>query len=312
MADSRWSHIRFVRLVSVRDGEPAWLSAVRWPNHGVPQMITEERVLSDADGREPVTRSRLAAELSALGLARGAIVIVHTSLSKIGWVPGGAQAVIEALLDVLGETGTLVMPAHSAQLTDPSRWRAPPVPEAWWDTIRKELPAYDAARTPTRAMGVVAETFRTYPGVRRSAHPHVSFAALGPAAQTLVGEHPLGSMFGERSPLARLYDLDAEVLLAGVSHANNTAIHLAESRADFPGKRTGEEGAPMLIDGRRRWVRFTDTLPDDGDFTKLGEDFARHTGQERRAPLGWGEARLLRLRAVVDYAERWMPTHRSA
>ena len=274
-------------------------------------MTTEQHVLSDADGREPVTPSRLAAELSALGLARGAVVIVHTSLSKIGWVVGGAQAMIEALLEVLGETGTLVMPAHSAHLTDPARWEAPPVPEAWWDTIRAEMPAYDPARTPTRAMGVVAETFRTYPGVRRSAHPHVSFAALGPAAETVVGEHPLGSMFGERSPLARLYDLDAEVLLAGVGHANNTALHLGEYRADFPGKLMGEEGAPMLVDGRRQWVRFADTLPNDEDFADLGKDFARETGRERRGPLGWGEARLMHVRAVVDYAERWIATHRS-
>lgn len=274
-------------------------------------MTTEQHVLSDADGREPVTPSRLAAHLSALGLARGAVVIVHTSLSKIGWVVGGAQAMIEALLEVLGETGTLVMPAHSAHLTDPARWEAPPVPEAWWDTIRAEMPAYDPVRTPTRAMGVVAETFRTYPGVRRSAHPHVSFAALGPAAETVVGEHPLGSMFGERSPLARLYDLDAEVLLAGVGHANNTALHLGEYRADFPGKRMGEEGAPMLVDGRRQWVRFADTLPNDEDFADLGKDFARETGRERRGPLGWGEARLMHVRAVVDYAECWIATHRS-
>ena len=274
-------------------------------------MTTEQHVLSDADGREPVTPSRLAVELFALGLARGAVVIVHTSLSKIGWVVGGAQAMIEALLEVLGETGTLVMPAHSAHLTDPARWEAPPVPEAWWDTIRAEMPAYDPARTPTRAMGVVAETFRTYPGVRRSAHPHVSFAALGPAAETVVGEHPLGSMFGERSPLARLYDLDAEVLLAGVGHANNTALHLGEYRADFPGKLMGEEGAPMLVDGRRQWVRFADTLPNDEDFADLGKDFARETGRERRGPLGWGEARLMHVRAVVDYAERWIATHRS-
>ena len=62
----------------------------------------------------------------------------------------------------------------------------------------------------------------------------------------------IGSMFGERSPLARLYDLDAQALLAGVGHGNNTSIHLGEHRADFPGKRSGTEGAPMLVDGERQ------------------------------------------------------------
>lgn len=275
-------------------------------------MTGESRVLAGADGRDPVTRTRLASDLKALGLAPGAVVIVHASMSRLGWVPGGAQAVIAALLDVLGDTGTLVMPAHSGHLTDPAGWQAPPVPQAWWEAIRAEMPAYDPALTPTRMMGAVAESFRTYPGVLRSAHPHVSFAALGPAAEAVVRDHPLGSMFGERSPLARLYDLDAEVLLAGVDHANNTAIHLGECRADFPGKRVATEGAPMLVDGERRWVRFTDTLPQDDDFAELGEDFARDTGQERRGPLGWGDGRLMRVRAIVDYAAGWLTAHRSA
>ena len=274
--------------------------------------MSEERLLRDAAGREPVTPARVAAELGALGLRHGAIAIVHTSLSRIGWVPGGAQGVIAALLEVLGDTGTLVMPTHTGHLTDPAGWQAPPVPESWWETIRDQMPAYDPAMTPTRQMGAVAEAFRAYPGVRRSAHPHVSFAALGPEADAVVGEHPLGSMFGERSPLARLYDLDAQVLLAGVGHGNNTSIHLGEYRADFPGKRSGTEGAPMLVDGRRRWVRFTETLPNDDDFEALGRDFARDTGQERRGPLGWGEGRLMRVRAIVDYAERWIATHRTA
>ncbi|MCZ6711113.1 MAG: AAC(3) family N-acetyltransferase, partial [Gammaproteobacteria bacterium] len=236
-------------------------------------MSTEEQLLADAGKRhrKPVGRSRLVAELSALGLEPAMTVIVHCALSKIGWVPGGAQGVIAALFDVLGDSGTLVMPAHSGNLSDPANWRAPSVPRDWWDQIRAEMPAYDLAVTPTRNMGAVAEAFRNYPQVLRSGHPHVSFTAHGPNAQHIVEEHPLGCMFGEQSPLARLYELDAQVLLMGVDHANNTAIHLGEDRAEFAHKCYQTEGAPMMVDGERRWVRFEHLQLFDDDFAKLGQ-----------------------------------------
>lgn len=273
-------------------------------------MAALEQLL-DNRRREPVTRPSLASDLRALGLVEGATVIVHTSMGRLGPVIGGAQAVIAALLDTLGERGTLVMPAHSGQLSDPAHWQAPPAPEAWWDTIRQEMPAYDPTLTPTRSMGAVAENFRTYPGVLRSAHPQVSFAARGPLAERIVAEHSLQSKFGEDSPLAKLYDLDAQVLLAGVDHGSNTAIHLGEARAQFPGGRRLREGAPMLVDGERRWVRFEETEPVAHDFAELGEDFSRDTGQESIGPLGWGRARLMRVRAIVDYAQVWLKEHRT-
>ena len=273
--------------------------------------MSEDRLLAPSNvvGRAPVTPSALARDLRSLGLEPGMTVIVHTSLTRIGWVPGGAQGVIEALLAALTDTGTLVMPAHTGHLSDPSGWVAPPVPKAWWPKIRTEMPAYDPALTPTRLMGTVAETFRRHPRAERSAHPHVSFAAMGPNADRIVGEHPLGSMFGERSPLARLYDLDAHVLLAGVDHGNNTSIHLGETRAEFPSKTRVEESAPMRVDGKRRWVKFEEWRPVDDDFATLGEDFAL-TGRERRGTLGWGEGRFMRVRAIVDFAQSWLSTHR--
>ena len=275
-------------------------------------MSTEEQLLENANTRQrrPVTPARLSRELESLGLQSGMTVIVHTAMSKVGWVPGGAQGVIAALLDVLGASGTLVMPAHSGNFSDPANWQAPAVPKTWWDSIRAEMPAYDSVRTPTRNMGAVAESFRMYPGVRRSDHPHVSFTALGPNANRVVALHPLGCMFGERSPLARLYDIDAHVLLLGVDHGNNTAIHLGEDRADFSGKTYHTEGAPMLVDGERRWVKFEDLKVSDDDFAKLGEDFARETQFERHAPIGWGQARFMPLPAIVDYAQAWITAHR--
>ena len=275
-------------------------------------MSSEEQLLEGAgkQQRRPVGRSRLVKELNALGLEPGMTVIVHTALSKVGWVPGGAQGVIAALFDVLGSAGTLVMPAHSGNFSDPANWQAPAVPKNWWATVRDEMPAYDPQVTPTRNMGAVAESFRSYPGVLRSAHPQVSFTALGPNAKQILAEHPPGCMFGERSPLARLYELEAQVLLLGVEHGNNTSIHLGEDRAEFPGKKYHTEGSPMMVDGERRWVSFEDLQVSDDDFSQLGEDFARDTSFERRGPIGWGEGRIMPIRAIVDYAQAWLSSHR--
>lgn len=75
-------------------------------------------------------------------------VLVHSSLSSIGWVNGGAVAVIQALIDVVTEEGTIVMPSQSVELSDPKEWGNPPVPEEWWDIIRESMPAYNSNYTP--------------------------------------------------------------------------------------------------------------------------------------------------------------------
>ena len=109
----------------------------------------------------PLTVDSLTEQLGVCGLQAGQTVLVHSSMSKLGWVAGGAQAVIQALLRVLGEDGTLMMPTHTTQNTDPGNWSNPPVPESWVPIIRANTPAFDPAITPTRGMGVIPELFRT-------------------------------------------------------------------------------------------------------------------------------------------------------
>lgn len=257
----------------------------------------------------PATVASITTDLRALGVEPGALLLVHSSLSRLGYVAGGAQAVVEALLATVGAQGTLVMPTFTGDLSDPSRWVAPPVPERWWPIIRTEMTAFDPAVTPCRHMGAIAECFRHYPGVVRSSHPRDSFAACGPRAERIVADHPLPYALGEQSPLARIYALDGSVLLLGVDHGNNSSLHLAEYRADLPVTDWISEGSPALVDGVRTWVTYPDRAGNSDDFAALGEAFAQ-TGRERRGPVGAGVGRLMRQREAVDFGAGWMEKHR--
>ena len=259
---------------------------------------------------DPVTHDHLVTDLRRLGVEAGMILLVHASLSRLGWVVGGTQTVTEALLETLGPSGTLMMPAHSADWSEPSHWRHPPVPPETWDLVRDTMPAWDAERSRTRAMGAIAEAFRRWPGVQRSRHPQTSFTALGPAGQALLEGHQPGDAFGDTSPLGRLYDLDGHVLLLGVGHGNNSSLHLAECRSDWPGKTWHEEGAAMRVDGERRWQRFTELKFDDDDFGELGDAYEQTERGVRVGTVGSAESRLFRQRPLVDWAVTWLTDHR--
>lgn len=115
-----------------------------------------------------ITVDRLAADFRRLGVQEGMTLLLHSSLKSLGqWVAGGPVAVILALEQVLGEEGTLVMPTQSSDLTDPSGWSRPPVPEAWWPEIREHMPrttltsllseAWGLSRTASASSGVRAQ-----------------------------------------------------------------------------------------------------------------------------------------------------------
>ena len=252
----------------------------------------------------------MVADLHAVGLEPGMTVMVHASLSRLGFVAGGAHAVVLALLDVVGSTGTLIMPTHSTDLTDPAGWSNPPVPADWCDEIRATMPAFDRVLTPTRSMGSIVECFRHVPGVVRSDHPTVSAAAVGPNAGFVTADHRLPDGLGEHSPQARLYELDGSILLLGVGHDNNTSLHLAERRSAPRNALTQQQSSPITVDGKRLWATYDCLVDDPGDFERVGEAFAA-TGLERSGPVGSGTARFMRSRDLVDVATDWMDRHRT-
>jgi aminoglycoside 3-N-acetyltransferase len=99
------------------------------------------------------------------------------------------------------------------------------------------------------------------------------------------------------------------VLLVGVGHTNNSSIHLAEYRTDYPGKRSLSTGSSMLIDGQRRWVKYETLDLQDGDFAELGAAFdSTHDIPVHR--IGQADVRFIKQRTLVDFAIQWMEENR--
>jgi aminoglycoside 3-N-acetyltransferase len=249
-----------------------------------------------------VTRDTLSTHLRELGVQTGETLLVHSSLSSLGWVCGGAVAAVQGLLDALGPDGTLVVPTQSTDLSDPADWSRPPVPEEWWETIRATMPVYDPLITPTRGMGVIPETVRTWPGALRSAHPQSSFAAVGPRAQEVTAGHAPDCGLGEHSPLARLEELHARVLLLGAGWDTCTSFHLAEYRIPAPRVKQARPGPAG-------WEVVTDVSITSERFDELGHDFERDRPVVR-GKVGAADARLFPVADAVAYARRWLEIHR--
>jgi aminoglycoside 3-N-acetyltransferase len=274
-------------------------------DHRKPPIVGEHAGVTEQSIR---TRQDLASDLATLGVRPGDILLVHSSLRRLGFVPGGAVAVVQALLDAVGPAGTLVVPTQTGDNSDPSGWSRPPVPPEWWPVIREHSPGFDPRVTPSRKMGAVPEVVRTWPGAERSSHPQTSFAALGAQAEQIVAVHDLDCQLGDRSPLGTLESLGARVLLLGVGFESCTAFHLAEYR--LLGQSPVSHGAAVLTEGGRAWVSFEDLDLDEGDFPEIGAALAE-AGQVRSGVVGDAAAQLFELADGVGFAAHWMAANRS-
>jgi aminoglycoside 3-N-acetyltransferase len=253
-------------------------------------------------------RRILAAQLERLGLAAGDTVLVQASMRRVAPGDGQAATVVNALLEVLGPTGTLVVPTYTAGNSTTSRTYKAAVanlgPDQTELDYRRSLPAFDPRTTPSSGVGALAETVRTLPGARRSSHPQTSFAAVGALAGPLTAIHDLDCHLGPRSPLGALYEARATALLLGVSYDVCTVFHLAEYRyAARPKRRYECRIAGWPGDG---WTSFDDIDLDDSEFASIGTAWEAAGGPVRVGQVGGAEARLFAIRDAVQRAQAWL------
>eukprot|EP01135_Chromosphaera_perkinsii_P006416 Nk52_evm18s490 gene=Nk52_evmTU18s490 len=279
--------------------------------------------------KRPHTTKSVCGDLQELGIRSGDSILVHCSMREIGWVCGGAQAVVMSLEKVIGDEGNIMMPAFSAENSEPEFWCRPPVPTDWFDEIRETMPPFDVDLTPTRCMGIVAETFRASKGFRkghpvvRSDHPTSSFCCSGPDAEDLVGSHPISDELGLESPLGRFYSLDKDcyIVLIGVDFTKNTSLHLAEYIAEWKGKELVDMGSRVYKDSvvkeESEWKIYQAFDVKTDDFLDIQEDFidAWKTGSlasnaVREGLVGSAKTYMINQKVLVEYACTWLTNHR--
>ena len=158
---------------------------------------------------------KMAEDLVRLGLKKDDTILMHSSLSSLGHVDGGAETVIDTLLSVLSE-GTLLLPALSCNTVG-------------WDNMRFSV------RNSPSCVGAITEYFRTRPGVMRSMHPTHSVCGIGVHAEEILGHHletdtPAGAM----SPYSLIRKFNGKILMLGCTLKPNTSMHAVEELSEPP------------------------------------------------------------------------------
>jgi Aminoglycoside N3''-acetyltransferase len=155
-------------------------------------------------------KDSLITDLKNIGVKKGDIIYVHSSMKSIGWIDDGIDTLTEAFLEVLGDEGTLAVPTHTLAFID------------------RGVPPFDPKETPP-GLGAYPEAVWRHPLSKRSAHATHSSAAIGAKADFLTENHDPTNAMGYDSPLHRMVRSNGKILLIGVTHTSNTTVHLAES-----------------------------------------------------------------------------------
>lgn len=245
-----------------------------------------------------------------LGLQAGDCVMVHAAMRRVGPLLNGPDALIGALLDVVGPEGTLASyvgwdSVHEDLLDADGRVLA---------TWRDHVPGFDPLKSrAVRMNGILAEFIRTTPGALMSGNPGASVVAIGRLAGWITADHPLDYGYGEGSPLAKLVEAGGRVLMVGAPWDTMTLLHLAEHRARLAGKRVIRFETPFAGDGGVQW-RFqeeydtsepvVDGLPEDV-FERIVRAFVAEGGG-MQGPVGQAPALLVDAQAVLGFAVGWL------
>ncbi len=235
-----------------------------------------------------VTEQAIREGLTELGIGRGQVVIVHSSIKSFGKVVGGADVVIDALCQAVGGEGAVVMPTFTYgdvhQLTDAEKARG-----FRWKI--KHAP-FDPSSTPCKT-GLIPETFWRREGVARGDHRTHSFAAWGNEAKILSQ--------GMSTMLAK----DPLVLLLGVDINSCSAMHEAEERVTLPPSISSLMIVPSDVRATYPEDQWDIGFGPEPAWNLVYEDAVKQ-GLVRECRIGSGRCSAFRANAIVSLYESYL------
>ncbi len=235
-----------------------------------------------------ITKELLIQDLSALSLEKGRCVFLHSSLKSLGYVDGGPLTVIEALLETVGDKGTLFVPAFNGKKED-----SPQNP-----------PVFHVSETPCWT-GVIPETFRKLESARRSYHPTHSVSSMGPSTSFLIDEHQYSiTPCNKKSPFYKNALLNGYILLIGCDQESNTTIHCCEELAEVPYHLQKEPAVCTCITEDNKKIEITTYLHDwhkpPTDFNRLAQPYLEENIMTR-GKVGNTEVFLIDAAKMIDF-----------
>ncbi|WP_299141764.1 aminoglycoside N(3)-acetyltransferase [uncultured Vibrio sp.] len=277
------------------------------------QRLLEKERYKISSQKGLVSEERLLKQLCDLGIVPNSTLLVHSSLSSIGWVVNGEQSVLQSLIRALGSNGTLMMPAYTAINQHPSGWLHPKLPVEWLlSDVADSLLGFDPKTSAVQYVGRLPEYFRTYPEVSRSRHPLYSFCARGKNKHYLLEQHSYDFGLGESSPLGKIYEVDGYVLLLGVSFNNNSCWHLAEFFSDIKEKKVYTTSAKIMCHGQAYWQTLKELNFISDGFSSVQESFLLSKPSSYQSGyVGSAYCHLFKVREFVDFAVKHIKNHHS-
>jgi len=246
--------------------------------------------MTDRSNTAELTSNEIVDALTSTGLAAGNVVLVHSAMRTLGRVQGGAGTVVDALLKILGEKGTLVVPtftfAHEAE--------SDPVID----------PTVDRSE-----MGAITEQVRSRPNALRSTAYRHSFAAIGRWAEVLSGVDPALAAYDMRSSFGVMLGLNTQVLLLGVTYSSSTSHHFAEWMCNVPYRHTidlqvkvRKQDGSVVPQAMVDYQPFSYGGNRHPDFNRLGK-LLEDQGKVGVGSVGNAVARRFAMRDLVDLAQ---------